>query len=221
MPATATMPCPATGQIAVVLLAAGRSRRMGGADKLMLPTGSPHGAEPLLRRAARLYLELGLPLTVVVRPDHAAPAAALAGLDVAWAINPLLPTGADDGQQASVLAGLRAAPAAAGGVLVALADQPLLTPADIAALLACFSAHAGGRIVVPRHAGQRGNPVILPGALARALAAGGVAPRAHIDAHPDQVIWFEAETDHFTRDIDTPEDAARLLPPQPAGVNAP
>ena len=68
-------------------------------------------------------------------------------------------------------------------------------------------------ITIPRHGGQRGNPIILPAAIARQLRDDPQAPspRAFMDQHPEQIAWFEADTDHFTQDIDTPADAARLI----------
>lgn len=187
-----------------ILLAAGRSRRMAGVDKLLLAVDGV----TMVRRSALLYLALGMRVTVVTGCDNRDVAAALAGLDLHLVANP----DADSGQLSSVQAGLVATPLTAPGVVMALADQPLLTAADICALMATFSSDAGAHICVPRFAGQRGNPVIFPVAVARRLREpGAMPPRAFIDAHPEHITWFEAANDHFTRDIDTREDAAQLL----------
>jgi molybdenum cofactor cytidylyltransferase len=187
-----------------ILLAAGRSRRMGGVNKLLLPVDGV----AMVRRSALLYCALGMRLTVVTGPEASGVAGALAGLEVRLVVNP----DADYGQQTSVLAGLLATPLVAAGVVVALADQPLLTSADIGVLVAEFAAQAGQRICVPRFGEKRGNPVIFPAAIVRRLRApGALPPRAFIDAHPELVCWFAAANDHFTRDVDTPEDAAELI----------
>jgi molybdenum cofactor cytidylyltransferase len=202
---------PPQTDIEVILLAAGRSRRMGAADKLLLPIPAREGAEPMVHHAARLYRELGLPITAVV-PDLAGPVAvALAGLDVRLAANPWPAQSTppdDDGQQASLRAGLAAAPLAAGGVLVALGDMPWLTAEDITALIACFAGAGSERICIPRHAGQRGNPVLFPASVLRALRddPSAPSPRAFIASHPQLVCWHETASDHYTRDIDTPAD---------------
>jgi molybdenum cofactor cytidylyltransferase len=155
-----------------------------------------------------LYRELGMRLTVVTGRDNREVAAALAGLDCRLVANP----DADDGQHTSVRAGLLATPLAAPGVVVALADQPLLTAADIGALVAAFAGDGGDRICVPRFGGKRGNPVIFPAGVVRRLREpGALPPRGFIDTHPELVAWFEATSDHFTRDVDTPEDAAELI----------
>jgi molybdenum cofactor cytidylyltransferase len=195
---------PDSLDLEAILLAAGRSRRMAGVNKLLLQMGGM----AMVRWSAQLYLDLGMTLTVVTGSDDRHVAAALAGLEVRMVVNP----DADSGQHSSVRAGLAATPLEAPGVLVALADQPLLAGADIRALAAEFAGHDGTHICVPRFGGKRGNPVIFPAALALRLREPDCPPpRAFIDAHPEQVAWFEATNDHFTRDVDTPEDAAQLL----------
>jgi molybdenum cofactor cytidylyltransferase len=200
------MPSPSP-DIEVILLAAGLSRRMGAVDKLLLPVpGLDGGIEPMVRRSARLYRALGLPVTAVV--GSAAVAEALAGLDLRIVTNPA----PEHGQESSVRIGLEAAPLVASGVVIALSDLPWLLPADISALAAHFAALGGRKIVIPRHAGQRGNPPILPAALARRLRddPGRPAPRVFVDAHRRMTDWHDSDSDHFIRDIDTPEDAATL-----------
>lgn len=204
--------------IEVILLAAGHSRRMGVADKLLLPIASRGGAaQPMVRHAAQLYRDLGLPVTAVVPALNGPVARALDGLGARLAENPHRPDAAppspdDDGQQASLCAGLAAAPLAAAGVLIALGDMPWLTAEDITSLIARFESHCATNICIPRHHGQRGNPVIFPSPLLRALRDDPTAPspRAFIASHPELVCWHEMASDHVLRDIDTPADAAAL-----------
>ena len=193
-------------RLEVILLAAGHSRRMGGIDKRLIAVGG----EPLVRRSARLYCDLGLPVVVVARADDAAIADALTGLDVRLIANP--DPLAEQG--ASALLGLAACELSRDGALIALADQPLLTGPDIAWLMAEFGSTGGARLCIPRHHGARGNPVILPTPFARVLrdARPVVAPRTFIDAHAAAIHWCEADHPRFTEDIDTPDDARRLLP---------
>ena len=193
-------------RLEVILLAAGHSRRMGGIDKRLIAVGG----EPLVRRSARLYCDIGLPVVVVARADDDAIAGALAGLDVRLIANP----DPQAEQGASALRGLAACDLASDGVIMALADQPLLTAADIAWLIGEFASTGGARLCIPRHHGARGNPVIVPSALARTLrdARPAIAPRAFIDAHAAAIHWCEADHPRFTEDIDTPDDARRLLP---------
>ena len=193
--------------IEVVLLAAGHSRRMGGVDTLHLDTGN---GQSLLARSVALYRALGMAVTLVRRPGQPE----LAGLCPGPGLTIVTNHDADADQATSARTGLAAAQLAGPGLLIALADQPWLTPADITALVATFASYGGARIIVPRHAGQRGNPVLLPVGVARLMAAQpATTPRNFIDANPDLVVWHDAPHDHFTRDIDTPADAALLKDP--------
>lgn len=194
------MPAP----IEVLLLAAGRSARMRGVNKLLLDMDG----EPMLRRSARLWLDGGHDLLVVTGADDRVPRAALAGLPVRFCMNPA----AAEGQQGSVIAGLGAAGLERRALAIALADQPLLEGEDIAALIGVFDGAGGNRIVVPRHGGRRGNPVLLPVGIARSLRDDPALgpPRRFIDAHPETVLWMDADHPRYTTDLDTPEDAARL-----------
>ena len=81
-----------------ILLAAGASRRMGGANKLLLPVGD----EPMIRRLARTLLaSRATSVTVVTGHEAERVAAALEGLSVRRVHNPHHA----DGQMTSVRAG--------------------------------------------------------------------------------------------------------------------
>lgn len=195
----------AAGGIEAVVVAAGRSQRMGAVNKLLLPVGGI----PMIRHSVELYARLASPVAVVIGEGDLAVADALAGLDVRLVENRHV----DIGQQESVRLGLSAADLVGRGLLIALADQPLLTRSDLEQLIACFDAHEGRSICVPRHDGERGNPVLFPAALAKALRQDDSQPgcRRFIDRHPELTTWFDADNDHFTTDVDTPQDALRVL----------
>ena len=138
-------------QVATVLLAAGMSRRMGGRNKLLIEIGGV----PLVRRTARAYLDAGTAVHAVLGFDAERVRAALADLPISFIVNPHYA----EGQHSSVRAGVDSLARAYGTVLVALADQAALTPADIASLLQAFAASGRNRIMVPYLRGARGNPV--------------------------------------------------------------
>ena len=163
--------------IAGILLAAGQSTRFG-RQKLLEPW---HG-EPLVRKAARCFLDAGLrPLVVVVSPDHLL-ADALAGLTVTIVENPR----PEDGISRSIAIGVRALPAAANAALIGVGDQPYLTVEAIEALVIAFSP---GRIVAPRWGDHRGNPPIFDRRYFAELVAldGDVGGQRVIAAHEDAV----------------------------------
>lgn len=129
--------------IALVLLAAGRGERFGG-GKLAAMLGH----KPLARHAADMLLTIGFGANLaVVGPDTPAlPGYVAVTLD---------PPGAP--QSRSLALGVAAAQASgARAVLIALADMPLVPPAHIRAMLACFD---GDRLA------SRGPHSLLPPAL--------------------------------------------------------
>ena len=196
-PATGRSPPP---KVAVVLLAAGLSSRMGARNKLLIDIEG----EPLVRRMARTYLATGADVHAVVGHEAAAVRAALADLPLSFVENPRF----GEGQQTSVRAGIDSLPGAYDAVLVALSDQAALTPTDISDLLRAFAEGGRDRILIPFHKGQRGNPVLFPAAIIAEIRASGrnAACRKFIDANPQLTRHYEAASDHFTVDIDTPED---------------
>jgi CTP:molybdopterin cytidylyltransferase MocA len=141
--------------IAGLILAAGEGRRFGGPKQLAELRG-----RPLLEHAVRAML--GVPaLRPVVVVLGAAAAEIRAGVDLRGAEVVECPDWAE-GQAASVRAGV----AALGDVdaaLVTLGDQPLITPAVIAAVL--DAATGGDEAVRATYDGRPGHPVLLSRAL--------------------------------------------------------
>jgi molybdenum cofactor cytidylyltransferase len=187
---------------AAILLAAGLSRRMGERNKLLIEIGG----EPLVRRTAKVYLAAGVRVHAVLGFEAEKVRAALKDLPVTFIANPRY----EEGQQTSVRAGADSLTGDYDAVLVALADQAALAPADIEELLGAFQRCGGGRILVPFHGGLRGNPVVFPEKLIAAARASGqnALSRAFIDSNPQLIEQYEAAHDRFIIDIDTPEDLA-------------
>ncbi|HKJ75791.1 MAG TPA: nucleotidyltransferase family protein [Gammaproteobacteria bacterium] len=188
-----------------VLLAAGASRRMAGRDKLTLPLAG----EPLVRRAARTLLAAGVTeLVAVTAPGRADVPALLADLPLRVVVNPE----PEAGQMRSVTVGMAALEGDGAGILVALADQPLLTAADLDALMAAFRERRRGEVVVPTFRGRRGNPIVLAAGYREAVLAGGpnLGCRRFMERHPELVEAVPMASDHFVADLDTPEDLERI-----------
>jgi molybdenum cofactor cytidylyltransferase len=191
--------------VAGILLAAGESRRMGGRNKLQIPIDG----EPLLRRSARTLLGSQLCDVVVVlghEPEQAQPL--LQGLQVRTVVNAAYA----EGQMSSVHCGLAALDTAAAGVMICLADQPLLTAADIDFLIAAFTRRARGSIVVPRYEGRRGNPIVIATEHRDTILAGerNLGCKRLIERNPDLVETVAMPDDHTLFDLDSPQDYARL-----------
>ena len=188
--------------IGAVLLAAGAGRRMGGRPKALLELGGV----PLVLRQLIALSDAGIDELVIVLGHHAQqifPVIEHFPLTVVHNPRP------DDGQVSSQRLGLAALNPNLDAVLVALADQPLINAEDITSLIGAFKKRPeGSAVVVPRVAGQPGNPVIFGGAVREQILAGEshIGCRQWRTAHPQAVHHFDTEIRRFVLDVDTQED---------------
>jgi molybdenum cofactor cytidylyltransferase len=197
---------PAGLRFSAVVLAAGQSARMGGRNKLLLPLAG----EPVIRRTVRTVLAAGMQETVVVT-GHQGRDVMRVLLDLPVTVQPNLRH--EEGQMRSVAAGVAALTQATDAILVCPGDLPLLTSDDLRVLIEAFCAHSEHSIVIPRHRGQRGNPIVFASAYAPEVAAGRrlIGCRKLAQQYPEETWYFEADHDRYTTDLDTPEDYRRVL----------
>ncbi len=199
-PAAKTAP-----RIAALILAAGRSSRMGDRHKLLeLIDGKPmicHVAEAACSSSAGRVV-------VVTGAREAEVRSALAGLDVSFVRNPDFA----DGLSTSLKAGVAALEPEFDGALVLLGDMPLVTPALLDRLITAFNPVEGRAICVPAHAGKRGNPVLWDRQFFAAMAEirGDTGARHLLGEHEELVCEVPWEDEAIFRDIDTPEALAAL-----------
>lgn len=181
-------------RVAVIVLAAGASRRFGVADKLL----EPLGGRPLAAHAFALAgaCAAGAAIAVTAR-DGVADLARAAGL-----VSVSVPPGGD--QSASVRAGLAALPAQVDAVLFMLADMPWLRAEDLAALLDL------GAPACARDGAVRMPPALLPRAWCEAAALSGDSGLRPLLARiaPDRCLDRPSGR---LRDVDRPSD---LFPAQ-------
>ncbi|MDX2287716.1 MAG: nucleotidyltransferase family protein [Hyphomicrobiaceae bacterium] len=192
--------------VAIVIPAAGLSRRFGPDDKLLTPLGD--GTDPIVRLTARAACasRAGL-VVVVIRPG--AP-----GDHVARALQSLrasLVVATDDvsGMGSSIAAGVRRVGAGFAGVMVLPADMPWVTAAWLDTLIGVFEASDQRSIVVSVDAkGEQRTPVIWPADLLATLAelSGETGGKGLLDRHRDRIVRVQPPSDHVLRDVDTPGD---------------
>ncbi|OQM76621.1 NTP transferase domain-containing protein [Manganibacter manganicus] len=196
-------PVPLHPEIHVVLLAAGRSSRMGGPNKLL----ALFEGKPLVRRTAERALASTAAGTVVVTGHQSTRVReALSGLAVSMADNP----GFEIGLASSLKAGVAVLPQQAAGALVVLGDMPDVSSADLDLLIEAFRKSGGLAVVRAAHQGHRGNPVILPRSLFPAVAKleGDTGARHLVEAEGLDVVDVEIGAGAAV-DVDTPEALAR------------
>ena len=189
-------------RIAAVILAAGRSSRMGGPNKLIAELDG----KPLVRHAAEAALGSGATsVTVVTGHMEAQVRAALAGLDVGFVSNPDFA----QGLSTSLKRGIAAVPADAEAAIVCLADMPSVSSAVIDRLIAAYQPERGQLIVVPTSDGRRGNPVLIARRFFADLdtVTGDIGARKVIQGYPEAVVEVEIGA-AAALDLDTPEALA-------------
>lgn len=191
----------------IILLAAGMSQRMGGVNKLLLPINGV----PMVRHMA-LTLVAFADVSPVVVLGHEAErvGAALDGIALTMVTNAHY----QSGQMSSVTTGLIAA-GQADNYMICLADLPLLTSVDCAALFAAHKKAGVGQITVPvqREDGifvRRGNPIIMPASARHKIIKEktNLGCRGLLNNHPDLIYPFDSCANGFYVDIDT-QDAFR------------
>ena len=193
------------GAVSAVLLAAGESRRMGAPNKLALPVEG----QPLLRRTATTLLDSEVGEIVAVLGHESGRAREmLRDLPLKLVDNPHY----RDGQMSSVHCGLAALEQPAEGVMICLADQPRLTAPDVNFLVERYLKACTLPVLVPVFEGRRGNPIVIAYAQRAAILAGdrNLGCRRLIEKQPELVWPCVVDSDHYTEDIDTPEDYRRL-----------
>ena len=192
-------------RIAAVVLAAGRSTRMGAINKLIAEIGG----KPLVRIAAEQALaSRAKPVIVVTGHERERVEAALAGLPVRFVHNPDYA----EGLGTSLKAGIAAVPADADGAVVCLGDMPQVDAGLIDKLIAAFDPERGALVVVPSIDGRRGNPVVWSRRFFHDLMAiqGDIGARHLIGAYAEAVVEVPVAGEAALTDVDTPESLSAV-----------
>jgi CTP:molybdopterin cytidylyltransferase MocA len=187
--------------LGALLLAAGSSKRLGQPKQLLTVDG-----EPLVRRQARLLLELQTACTVVVTgAAEAGVRAALDGLDVLLVHNPAW----QQGMGGSLACGIHAMPERVRGALLLLVDQYRVDRDDLARMAVAWAADPLAAVSASWDA-QRGPPVIFPRSLFERVARleGERGAWAVLRRFRGRQIAVPMPNAAF--DLDTPDDLASL-----------
>lgn len=184
--------------VPVLILAAGASTRMRGADKLLQTVLG----EPLLRRQVRIAGQSRAPVLVTLPPQAVDRRQVLQGLPAEL----IEVADAASGMASSLRAGVKAV-ADAAGLLVLLADMPEIEAEDLALMQRLFAASANQPILRATSAtGQPGHPVLFPARCFAALVGleGDQGARALLGNDPE-VEMVPLPGLRAVTDLDTPE----------------
>jgi len=188
---------------AAVVLAAGRSTRMGSDNKLLLEI---EPGVPVVRRAVEAGLSAGLePIYVVTGHQAGEVRTVLDGLDCRFVHNPDYASGLSG----SIRVGFREAIGnGASGVVVLLGDMPFLPASAISAVMS-KAADMPDRIVQGVHDGKPAHPVWLPAGVAELVEKldGDRGVRSLVGETGQDMVSVEVTTD-AAFDLDTPADFA-------------
>ena len=186
--------------VIAVVLSAGESSRMG-RPKALLPIGEQNFIERIVAalkqtRAGRIVVVLGHNADEMRRIiEHL-------GIDIV--INPHY----KNGQLSSLQSAIRSIDKDddCDGLLVHLVDHPYIEARLVDLMIQRFY-ETRKLIVVPRHHGKRGHPVIFSRDLFDELLAAPVdeGAKAVVKAHATETLEIDTEDEGITVDIDTPE----------------
>jgi molybdenum cofactor cytidylyltransferase len=191
--------------IAGIVLAAGRSSRLG-RPKQLLPV---HG-EALIRHTLRRVLASSLDQVILVVGHEAEEVrAAVADFPVACVFN----AEAAAGQSTSVCAGLAALSPDVRAAVFILGDQPGVDPNVIDTLITAWR-ESGAPVVAPRYEDRMGNPVLFDRRVFPELAAleGDTGARPVVRAYHDSgELHVAPVAGPAPPDVDTEADYAALV----------
>lgn len=188
--------------VAAVVLAAGRSTRMGTSKPLL-----PFAGATVIEHVVASLRGAGIDRVHVVVGHRAdAVARVLAGGGAVVVDNPDF----DLGMYSSIRAGIASLPPTIAGTLLLPVDVPAVRPATFARIAA--EGVARGAVVHPTFRGERGHPPFLPRALFAEIVAnagdGGLA--ALLERHDHEAVEIAVVDRACLHDMDHPADHERL-----------
>lgn len=196
------------GKVRAVLLAAGRSTRMGRENKLL----SQVDGKPMVAAVVAMLRKCPLDGIVVVLGHQAEEVrGALPASRLKFVENKQF----RDGLAGSIRCGVEALGDDADAALIMLADMPLVQPQTIASLITALRPEEGRTIALPRYRGKRGNPVLFARQHFDELQAleGDEGAKKLLVKHAAAIIEIAADDPGVLQDVDTKE----MLRDLPAG----
>lgn len=192
--------------VGAVVLAAGRSARMG-ESKQLLHVGEQTVLERTLGNVRgagvdEIVLVLGFSAEII---RQRLPAPLLVGLKV------VINHDFAQGMASSLREGLSAVSPQMDAALIVLADQPFVRPETLDRIIERYRC-SDAEIVIPLLRGSRGNPVLLNRSIFPEVMAldGDTGCRAIFGSHADGIVELDVDDAGVLLDIDSKDDYERL-----------
>ena len=191
--------------LTAIILAAGRSRRMGAQNKLLLEVGG----RPVLARVLAAFANAPVAEVIVVTgADHDRVASLVEGQEpVRRAYNPDF----ESGMASSIRQGVQAARKDAAGFVICPGDLPFLSSNVVRRLCDVFVTQDPPRIVRPIYEARPGHPVIFDASFRGALVSirGDQGARDVVRRNEAVLTRVPVEDEGVCQDVDTPEALRR------------
>lgn len=193
-------------RVAGLILAAGLSSRMG-RDKALLE----YRGQTFLNRLVHLMLPR-VDRVVVVLGHHAERIGAT--LPVSRRVETVVNAEYEHGMLSSLQVGLARVGDDPDWILWSLVDHPAIRGRTLDALLGA-AAKTDAPLVIPRHGGERGHPILLSPGVARDLLRLPLAssPQDAVRRRYAEARFVDTDDAAVLRDIDTPQDYEALGEP--------
>ena len=191
-------------EVAAIILAAGRSSRMG-AFKPLLPFGPTTVIQTCIANLRRGGIEV-IVVVVAAGPRAADLEAHLKDLNIILAVNPV----SESEMSASIACGVLAVPKTTKAVVIMPADHPAIPGEVVRSLIDEWK--KGARLVKPTTGGRGGHPVLVDLFFRAELLK--LDPERGLKAlfmdHEAEVVRLEVNSNYIARDLDTWDDYRAL-----------
>lgn len=193
-------------KIGCILLAAGKSSRMGQAKMVL-----PWGRSTVISTILNAYFQAKVDEIVVVTGGYKELVEKeISQLPVKIAFN----RDFENGEMAdSVKTGLQQLSSDCSAVFIALGDQPKITVQDLLGMMELNLTHPDA-LIIPSYAMRRGHPWLVPYSMFKELSE--LHPpktlRDFINSHEKEILYYLVKESDILTDLDTPEDYRRNKP---------
>jgi molybdenum cofactor cytidylyltransferase len=191
--------------LSLIVLAAGKSTRMHGRNKLLAKIDG----KAMIRKVTEAALNSKVDEVIVVLGFEARKVqVALADLPCRFVVNREY----ELGQSSSVKAGLGEVGEATQAILVLPGDVAKIDPASIDSVVDEYLHHSA-KIIIAAHKGKLGHPILLARELfdeIRQIDEQTMGLKALIKKHESDVRLVETGSENVLRDVDTPKDFRTL-----------